>query len=143
LVNEYFYQLTHYGALRSWSDAIYQLSGEVGRMQSARFVVDDWGIDNPLLVLSDGHLPLVLPDDSLLAPGITEAARAWDAARLADDVWIGHTPEYQQIAGVNERIVQAARSAGFEKQIIKTVPDRNGRPVFEIFRFVRAAVSAL
>jgi hypothetical protein len=143
LINEYFYQLTHYGALRSWSDAIYQLSGEVGRMQSARFVVDDWGIDNPLLVLSDGHLPLVLPDDSLLAPGITEAARAWDAARLADDVWIGHTPEYQQIAGVNERIVQAARSAGFEKQIIKTVPDRNGRPVFEIFRFVRAAVSAL
>jgi hypothetical protein len=30
-----------------------------------------------------------------------------------------------------------AREAGFEKQIIETVPDRNGRPVFEIFRFVR------
>jgi hypothetical protein len=30
-----------------------------------------------------------------------------------------------------------AREAGFEKQIIETVPDRNGRPVFEIFHFVR------
>jgi hypothetical protein len=128
LINEYFYQLTHYGALHSWNDAIYQISCEVGRMQSARFVVDDWGIDNPLLVLSDGHLPLVLAGDSSFAG-------------LADDVWIGHTPEYQQIAGGNEEIVQTARSAGFEKQIIKTVPDRNGRPVFEIFRFVRAPAS--
>jgi hypothetical protein len=125
LINEYFYQLTHYGALRSWTDAIYQLSSDVGRMQSPGFVVDDWGIDNPLLVLSDGHLPLILPDDSFVA-------------RLADDVWIGHTSDYQQIAGINDRMVQAARSAGFEKRSIKTVPDRNGRPVFEIFRFVRA-----
>ncbi len=125
MINEYFYQLTHYGALRSWTDAIYQLSGDVGRMQSPRFVVDDWGIDNPLLVLSDGRLPIVLPDDSFVAP-------------LADDVWIGHTSEYQQVAGVNEKMVQAARSAGFEKRIIETVPDRNGHPVFEIFRFVRA-----
>jgi hypothetical protein len=125
LINEYFYQLTHYGALHSWSDAIYQLPGELGRMQTARFVVDDWGIDNPLLVLSDGQLPLVLAGDSSFAG-------------LADDVWIGHTPEYQ-IAGGNEKFVQAARSAGFEKHIIETVPDRNGRPVFEIFRFVRTA----
>jgi hypothetical protein len=134
LINEYFYQLTHYGALRSWSDAIYQLSGEVGRIQiqSAHIVVDDWGIANSLLVLHGGKLSLVMPDGP-----------EWDRARLSDDVWIGHTPEYQQRAGANERIVQAARSAGFEKRIIETVPDRNGRPVFEIFHFVRVAASVL
>jgi hypothetical protein len=132
LTNEYFYQLANYGALGSWSDAIYQLSGEVGRIQSAHIVVDDWGIANALLVLHGGKLPLVMAD-----------GREWDRARLSDGVWIGHTPEYQQRAGANDRIVQAARSAGFEKRIIETVPDRNGRPVFEIFRFVRAQASAL
>jgi hypothetical protein len=39
-------------------------------------------------------------------------------------------------------MVQAARPAGFEKRIIKIVPDRNGRPVFEIFRFVPRPASA-
>jgi hypothetical protein len=141
LTNEYFYQLARYGSLGSWSDAIYQLSGEVGRIQSAHFVVDDWGIVNSLLVLRGGSVSLVMANEKFLAPGITEAGRDWDRARLAEDVWIGHTPEYQQRAGVNERIVQAARSAGFEKQIIKIVPDRNGQPVFEIFRFVRAAAN--
>jgi hypothetical protein len=127
LTSEYFYQLATYGALGSWSDAIYQLSGEVGRIQSAHLVVDDWGIANSLLVLHGGSLPLVMADSE------------WDQARSAEDVWIGHTPEYQQTAGADEKIVRGARSAGFEKQIIETVPDRNGRPVFEIFRFVRAA----
>jgi hypothetical protein len=141
LTNEYLYQLASFGALRSWSDAIYQLSGEVGRIQSAHLVVDDWGIVNPLLVLHGGSLPLVMANESFLAPGISEASRQWDRARLAEDVWIGHTPEFQQRAGENDRIVQAARSIGFEKRIIKTVPDRSGQPVFEIFRFVRVTAS--
>jgi hypothetical protein len=36
-------------------------------------------------------------------------------------------------------MIAIAREAGLEKRIIETVPDRNGRPVFEIFRFVRAS----
>jgi hypothetical protein len=141
LTNEYLYQLAHYGALRSWNDAIYQLSSEVGRIQSAHLMVDDWGIVGPLLVLDGNSLPLVLADPSFLGPGMTEGARAWDRARLAEDVWIGHTPEFQQRDGANERIVHLAQSAGFEKQIIKTVPNRNGQPVFEIFRFGRVPAS--
>jgi hypothetical protein len=139
LTNEYLYQLTRYGALGAWSDAIYRLSDEVSSIQPEHFVVDDWGIAKALLVLRGGRVPLLMADDSFLAPGITEARREWDHARLVGDVWIGHTPQYQQTAGANERIVQAARAAGFEKQIIKTVANRSGRPVFEIFRFVRAA----
>ncbi len=142
LTNEYFYQLTRYGALGSWSDAIYRLSDEVSSIQPEHFVVDDWGIVKPLVVLRGGSVPLLMADDSFLAPGISEARREWDHTRLVEDVWIGHTPQYQQTAGANERIVQAARAAGFEKQLIKTVPDRNGRPVFEIFRFVGVPVVA-
>jgi hypothetical protein len=56
---------------------------------------------------------------------------------LSEDVWIGHTPQFQQLAGEYERIVQVARAAGYEKQLIRTVPDRHGNPAFEIFRFAQ------
>ncbi len=125
LTNEYFYQLTRYGALGSWSDAIYRLSDEVGAMPADHFAIDDWGIANSLAVLRGGSASIALANEP------------FTRERFADDIWIGHTRDYEQRAGVNERIVQAARAAGFEKQLIQTVPDRYGRPVFEIFRFVR------
>ncbi len=99
--------------------------------------MDDWGILNPLVTLHRNRLPLVVADQTFLAPGIAEADRQWFMRRLADDVWIGHTPPFQQLPGANERIVRVARAAGFEKRILETVPDRNGQPVFEIFRFIR------
>jgi len=125
LTNEYFYQLTRYGGLGSWSDAIYRLSDEVGAMPADHFAIDDWGIENSLEVLRGGSASLTLANEP------------FTRASFADDVWVGHTREYEQRAGVNDRAVQAARAAGFEKQLIKTVPDRNGHAVFEIFRFVR------
>ncbi|MGB6946516.1 MAG: hypothetical protein WBE37_29230 [Bryobacteraceae bacterium] len=137
LTNEYFYQLSAYGATKSWSDAIFRLSDEAGRIESPELIVDDWGILNPLVTLHRNRLPLVVADQTFLAPGIAEADRQWFLRRLADDVWIGHTPAFQQLPGANERIVRVARAAGFEKHILETVPDRNGQPVFEIFRFVR------
>ena len=77
-----------------------------------------------------------MPIRSFLCARNREAGiRDWFIERLAEDVWIGHTPQFQQWAGENERIVRVAREAGFEKQIIETVPDRQRRPVFEIFRF--------
>jgi hypothetical protein len=57
-------------------------------------------------------------------------------------VWIGHTAPYQQLTDINEQVVRVARSAGFVKRMIETVPDRNGRPVYEVFRFVPAGAAA-
>jgi hypothetical protein len=142
LTNEYFYQLAAYGPTKSWSDAIFRLSDELGHIQADQLVVDDWGILHPLIALHRNRLPLVYADQSFLAPGTTAADRKWSIKVLTEDVWIGHTQEFQQWAGDNQRIVRVAREAGLEKQMIETVPDRNGRPVFEIFRFVRSNATA-
>jgi hypothetical protein len=138
LTNEYFYQLSAYGPSKSWTDAIFRLSEEAGHLQAPHLVVDDWGILTQLIVLHRNQLPLLLADQTFLAPGTDQDSRNWFMRRLAEDVWIGHTPPFQQWAGENDRITRVARDAGFEKQMIETVPDRNGRPVFEIFRFVPA-----
>ncbi len=139
LTNEYFYQLSIYGATKSWNDAIFRLSDKLGHIEASHLVVDDWGILHPLIALHRNRLPLVYADQSFLAPGITKANREWSLQVMAEDVWIGHTPQFQQWTGANERMIGIAREAGLEKRIIETVPDRNGRPVFEIFRFVRAS----
>jgi hypothetical protein len=139
LTNEYFYQLSAYGPTKSWNDAIFRLSDELGHIQAGHLVVEDWGILHPLIALHRNRLPLVYADQSFLAPGTTEANREWSLQVMAEDVWIGHTPQFQQWAGANERIIGIAREAGLEKQIIATVPDREGRPVFEIFRFIRGS----
>jgi hypothetical protein len=138
LTNEYYYQLAAYGPVRSWSDAIFRLSDEAPHISAPELAVYDWGILNPLVVLHRNRLTLYVVTDSFLAPGIGEDDRNYFLKRLTDDVWIGHTPEYQQLTGINEKMVRIARRAGFEKRMIETIPDRNGHPVFEIFRFVRA-----
>jgi len=137
LTNEYFYQLKTYGPSKSWNDAIFRLSEEAGHIQAEHLVVDDWGILTPLLVLHGNQLPVYFADQSFLAPEMTGDRRDWFIRRLAEDVWIGHTTDFLQWSDANERISRVAREVGFEKQMIETVPDRNGRPVFEIFRFVR------
>jgi hypothetical protein len=137
LANEYFYQLSAFGATKSWTDAIFRLSDEAGHITAEHTVVDDWGILNPLIVLHRNRLRLFYADQSFLALGNAQPDHQWFIDRLSEDVWIGHTTEFQQFAGQNDRIVRVAREAGYEKQMIKTVADRNGRPVFEIFHFVR------
>jgi hypothetical protein len=128
LTNEYFYQLSHHGALGSWSDAIYQLSDDVAALPGAHFALADWGILNSLDALRGGAAP------------ITEvAAEPADRSWFTEEVWIGHTPEFEQRPMDTQKVMATASSLGLEKRVIRTVSDREGRPVFELFRFVRSA----
>src|SRR5262249_16257172 len=115
-------------------------SDEVGKVRGKSLMVDDWGIMNPLVVLHRGRLPLIGEEASFLAPGSSESDRQWAVEQIADDVWIGHTAQVEEVAGANEKIVRLARGVGFEKQVIEIVRDTHGNQVFEIFRFVPSGV---
>ena len=135
LTNQHLYQLARFGAPRSWTDAIYPLSEELGRMHASQIVIDDWGIVVPLAVLQRGRLPLLIADDTFLAPGLSETAQRFYRAQLENGLWVGHTPAYQEFVGTNEKILKAAASAGFQKHLIETISDGEGHAAFEIFRF--------
>jgi hypothetical protein len=135
VTNQYFYQLARYGPSSHWTDAIYELSRSVGELKPSKVVIDDWGILNQLVLLHRGRLPLEFADDRFLSPTVSEERKNWDRGLLEHGLWIGHTPAYEEFRGATGRIVNAAESAGFHKEPIKVIPDRNGRPVFEIFQF--------
>jgi hypothetical protein len=135
LTNQYLYQLVRYGSPHSWTDAIYPLSDELGRMRAPQIVIEDWGILNPLVLLQKGTLPMIIVDDAFLSPGLSGALRNYHRGLLESALWVGHTPAYQEMAGTNRKILEAASSAGFRKELIETISDREGRAAFEIFGF--------
>jgi len=139
VTNQYLYQLVCYGAAGSWTDAIDALSQVAGHLPAEHVVVDDWGILGPLQFLHSGKLPLVLAGDDFLAPGANDTQKTWDRGLLEHGVWLGHTPPFEQFRGAAQTIVDRAAAAGYRKDLVQVVADRNGRGVFEVFRFVRAA----
>ena len=84
-----------------------------------------------------GQLPLEYAGDDFLSPAGSEDQRNWDRGRLEHGLWVGHTAACEEFRGANDRIVKAAASAGFRKELVKVISDRNGRPVFEIFSFTQ------
>jgi hypothetical protein len=138
LTNQHLYQFARFGSPRSWTDAIYPLSDELGKMRAPRIVIDDWGILLPLVLLHRGTLPMMIADDGFLSPGASDEIRHRDHELLRSALWVGHTPAYLELPGINERILQAAASAGFRKELIEVISDREGRAAFEIFRFREA-----
>jgi 4-amino-4-deoxy-L-arabinose transferase-like glycosyltransferase len=135
VTNQYFYQLARYGPSSHWTDAIYDLSRSVGELKPSKLVIDDWGLINQLVLLHRGQLHLEFADERFLSASLSAEERNLDRERLEHGLWLGHTTPYEEFHGTNDRILKAAASAGFHKELIKVIADRNGRPVFEIFRF--------
>ncbi len=137
VTNQYFYQLARYGPASHWTDAIYELSRSVGELKPSKVVIDDWGMSNQLLLLHRGQIHLEFAHDDFLSPTASEELQNWDRDRLQHGLWVGHTPAYEEFRGANDKIVKKAASAGFHKELIKVISDRNGRPIFEIFHFTQ------
>lgn len=138
VTNRYFYRLARFGPSSHWTDAIYELSRSVGELKPEQVMIDDWGMLNQLLLLHRGRLPLEFAGDRFLSAGVSEKQKNWDLGRVEHGLWVGHTAAYEEFRGATGGIVKSAESAGFRKETIKVISDRNGRPVFEIFRFIKS-----
>jgi hypothetical protein len=95
----------------------------------------DWGILETLNLMSEGALPVedasVLLYPQLQAGGVQ--------ARLGNEraVWITHSAGREEWHGVNAALEHTATSAGYSRELLHTVYDRNGRAIFDILRFRR------
>jgi hypothetical protein len=141
--NEYLRELDANGGFGGWTDAVYLLAASVEKNPSTEwFGLVDWGCLNALEMLHEGDLPMfdvpVPPSDAPPAGAApTDAGRA-EVKRAIDGpnrLFIQHTEDKQMFPGVNDRLRNIASDLGFQERIERVIPDRNGRPVFELFRF--------
>lgn len=140
VTNQYFYQFARNGSAGSWTDAIYPLSADLEHYGNTPIAVVDWGIVNSLDVLNRGRLNLVWQGDPFLPPAPGQQPPAPDPNLLdpkTEALWIGHVDGQEQFAGVNAAIAQFAKRNALRILPLKTYYDRNGRSVFQSFRFAK------
>ena len=138
VMNQYRAQFIRNGAARSWTDAIFPLSALLKRLPARQVVIVDWGIVDNLRLLHQGRLPLTWGAPPLLSPSSGEAEKQRVRVLISspDSLFIGHTAQYEQFNGVHQRLLEWATQAGFRKELLYVVRDRNGRAVYEVFRFL-------
>ena len=139
VTNEYFALLVRNGAGVEWTDAIYPLSDCLRRIKPTAMYIDDWGMLDVLRMLNRGKLPLRVGSDPLSKPQLDAEDKGVVLARISDPdaVFVGHSDSAELFTGVNAKLRAMATEAGYRREMLAEISDRNGRVMFEVFRFRR------
>ncbi len=141
VTNEYYVQMRRNGAGSvSWTEAIFPLTNLVKTMPADYVFCIDWGMIDSLRLLSHGKIKLREGSDPVNKAELTAEDREELARRASDPqaLFIGRTKGTEVFQGVVEKMSRIAAEAGYTRQLITTVSDTHGRPMFEVFRFIPA-----
>ena len=138
VTNQYLFQFIRNGAAGSWTDAIYPLAVALRQSQAMQVALVDWGFQDPLSFLNEEKPPERVIADPFMPANEPDSQRQADQQILFDDhaIWVEHTPGSEVSKGINDRLLRVAQTAGLEQVVVGTYCDRNGRPIFQTFRFV-------
>jgi type IV secretory pathway VirB2 component (pilin) len=136
VLNQHFAQLVQCGNTVIWTDASTPLSAYMTGVRASHVYALDWGILDVLRPLNRGRLPLEFVRGPLEGD-LNESSRGVALRMIGDQdsVFIDHTEGNELMPSVRGRLDAVAASAGYRRQVLKTVGDRVGRPVFEVFRY--------
>ncbi len=139
VLNSYYVSLLRNGTAVRWTDAFKPLSLWLDKTKAPRIVTVDWGILETLVLLSEGELPVEDVSVPLKSAGDTRnGSQIRSLISSEGAIFVAHGLPYEQWAGSYERLVRYAATLGYSPELLQSIQDRNGRPIFEIFRFRRA-----
>lgn len=140
VLNQYLVQFERDGPALTFTDAVYPLSNRITAYSGRPIYVIDWGMANVLGFLHRGSLDLQVGSEPLMTDAPSELQRKALRAMITkpEAIFLGHVAGAEMFPMVNERLDRAAEEFGFRKELLETVADSNGRPRFELFRFVPA-----
>jgi hypothetical protein len=101
---------------------VYGLADGLKEAHASQVLLPDWGVTDTLCLLNRDN-PQAHPVEE---PFVVSDANA---------IWADHTPGHEVSKGVHDRVLAAAQSAGLEPVMLKTYYDRNGRAMFQTFKF--------
>jgi hypothetical protein len=140
VANQYVSQFERNGAAGNFTDALFSLSRSLNTYRSETIYVTDWGITNSVQLPYRGQLPLRFASDPLMTDAPSALQQTQIQAMLSDPqaVFVGHVAAREAFTGVGSRLLRFANSHGYQKELLETIRDSNGRPVFEILQFHRS-----
>jgi hypothetical protein len=135
VVNQYVLQFERAGARGGFSDATFALNQALPEDQT--IYVIDWGTDGTLQFTHQGRLQIQSAQGFLVADSPSPDQRAQLMRMLLDSgaIWLGHIPGREAFEGVDAHLERFASMAGFRRELVRTIADSNGRPIYQIFRF--------
>jgi dolichyl-phosphate-mannose-protein mannosyltransferase len=138
VLNQYLYQFERDGTGDIWTDAINPLSSSLDEYAGRTFYLIDWGLSDNLNLLHQGRLDLRMATGpvSTDSPSSEQLGEIRDMLRDPEGLTLEHVREHEVFPDVDERLDRVAQSLGYHREVVRTIPDSNGRPMFEILRFV-------
>jgi len=142
LTNHYYAQLIRNGSTLTWTDAIYPLSDYLKTITAKDIFVLDWGMLDSLRLLNRGQLNLRVGTEAFADDVLTEQdLRLAQAMAKPDNLFLSHVEGSLFSPEPVKRMEAWAGREGYTKRVLRIVPDRNGRPVFEVFRLESQRIS--
>jgi 4-amino-4-deoxy-L-arabinose transferase-like glycosyltransferase len=143
LINSYFARIVRNGGGISWTDAIFPLSAYMTKVRANEVYCVDWGFLDSLRLMSDGKLPVRVGEDPIEKTELTSDDRERLLAMISgrDHVFITHQQPFEFYPGLAAKLAQFAEEMGYRKEEMAEFSDSDGRPTFEVFRFVGPAPS--
>jgi hypothetical protein len=138
VVNQYIAQFERDGAGEVFTDALYPLSTSLDAYADRTLYVIDWGLYENLNLLHRGRLNfrIAIGPVNTDSPDPGQLREIRDLLQDPRALILDHVREHEVFPGVGARLDRAARSLGYRREVVLTVPDSNGRPMFEMVRFV-------
>jgi hypothetical protein len=133
VTNQYLSQFIRNGPGVVWSDALAPLSAAVPTQPDQDVFVMDWGMFDTLKMLHRGKIVLWYGADSVREDADRRLLGPMLARRNA--VFLTYAPGLEITPGTAERLKTRAVELGYRPQLIRTVSDRHGRAIFEIWQF--------
>jgi hypothetical protein len=144
VVNQYIAQFERNGSNGSFTDAINPLAESLAAASGENIHFIDWGIFEPVDFLLRGRSNLSESFPLLIQATPDPGQRRKIDAMILDPnaLFVDHMPALEIFRGVGAHLEAIARSDRYEKIPIRTVADRNGRAIFQVFRFQPAAAGS-
>ena len=140
VTNEYYRMLRRNGGSLVWSDAVYPLAAFLRGVPATQVMPIDWGVFDSLCLLNAGKLPLRVGMDPLSKTTLDahdrQTVRDW--LDTPGTIFVSHTRATEVFPGVGARLDEVALEAGYRKQPLRLLSDAYGRPIFEVFRYIRS-----
>jgi 4-amino-4-deoxy-L-arabinose transferase-like glycosyltransferase len=124
------------GGVRYWTDAIYRLAEFAGQNPDKTYLLMDWGLSNPLLLLSQARIK---KEESWVSigsgPDDEKIANMHPILMRSNSYLVFHAPPFEAFP-IHTIFQRALDQYNLQGTLIKTFYQRNGQPVFWVYEII-------